>query len=64
MENFMSNFIKIKNKLKYLLRKKPDFIIIGVQKGGTSSLFKYLSYHPQIVPSKKKKFIFLIIISN
>jgi hypothetical protein len=55
MENFMSNFIKIKNKLKYLLRKKPDFIIIGVQKGGTSSLFKYLSYHPQIVPSKKKE---------
>ncbi len=30
------------------LRRLPDFIIIGAQKGGTSSLFSYLSQHPQL----------------
>jgi hypothetical protein len=29
-------------------RAKPDFIIIGVQKGGTSTLFEYLKQHPDI----------------
>ncbi|MEK7510264.1 MAG: sulfotransferase [Patescibacteria group bacterium] len=28
--------------------KKPDFLIIGVAKGGTSSLSSYLSQHPEI----------------
>jgi Sulfotransferase domain len=28
--------------------KKPHFLIIGVQRGGTSSLFRYLMKHPQI----------------
>lgn len=36
-------------------RRFPDFIILGVQKGGTSSLFSYLSQHPDIVPSKTKE---------
>lgn len=36
-------------------RSKPDFIIIGVQKGGTTSLFKYLSQHPGVaVPEHKE----------
>lgn len=30
------------------LRTMPSFIIIGAQKGGTSSLYKYLIQHPQI----------------
>lgn len=29
-------------------RAQPDFFIIGVQKGGTTSLFHYLSAHPQV----------------
>lgn len=33
----------------------PDFIVIGVQKGGTSSIFNYLSQHPQINPPLKKQ---------
>lgn len=33
----------------------PDFIIIGGQKCGTGSLFKYLVQHPQILPSFKKE---------
>jgi len=42
-------------KLTASLRHKPDFIIIGAQKGGTTSLFHYLSQHPQLnLPSLKE----------
>lgn len=34
---------------------KPSFMIIGVQKGGTSSLFHYLSQHPQVIAPKEKE---------
>jgi hypothetical protein len=37
--------------LTWKRRPLPDFIIIGAQKSGTSSLFAYLSQHPQLVPS-------------
>jgi len=30
------------------LRQRPDFVIIGTQKGGTTSLHYYLSGHPDI----------------
>ena len=36
-------------------RLLPDFMIIGTQRGGTSSLFKYLSYHPEIRASIRKE---------
>lgn len=36
-------------------RALPDFLVIGTQRGGTSSLYKYLSGHPQIVPSLRKE---------
>ena len=36
-------------------RVLPDFIIAGVQKGGTSSLFNYLTQHPNIIPGYKKE---------
>ncbi len=36
-------------------RVLPNFIIVGVQKGGTSSLFNYLLQHPNIVPGYKKE---------
>lgn len=29
-------------------RLKPAFIVVGVQKGGTTALYKYLSLHPQL----------------
>lgn len=36
-------------------RRLPDFLIIGVQKAGTTSLFNYLAEHPQIdVPLRKE----------
>jgi tetratricopeptide (TPR) repeat protein len=36
----------------------PDFIIIGAAKCGTSSLFNYLSHHPQILFPHKKELDF------
>lgn len=36
-------------------RALPDFIIIGAQKAGTSSLYNYLGQHPQIAPSYTKE---------
>jgi len=40
------------------LRRLPDFIIIGAQKGGTSSMFSYLEQHPQLKLSIKKEIHF------
>ncbi len=37
---------------------KPYFLIIGVQKGGTSSLFFYLKQHPQLELPKHKELHF------
>lgn len=36
-------------------RKLPEFVIIGAQKGGTSSLFKYLEPHPDLLMSYRKQ---------
>lgn len=33
----------------------PDFLIVGCQRGGTSSLYRYLGQHPQIAPSLRKE---------
>jgi hypothetical protein len=33
----------------------PDFLIIGAQKGGTTSLASYLGAHPNVIPSKRKE---------
>ena len=35
--------------------RKVDFLIIGAQKCGTTSLYNYLSYHPDIIGSKPKE---------
>ena len=33
----------------------PDFLILGAQRGGTTSLFRYLERHPDIVGSTRKE---------
>jgi len=40
---------------KKSLNGQPDFIIIGAQKCGTTSLYQYLIQHPQIVPASQKE---------
>lgn len=37
------------------LHALPDFIIIGAQKGGTTSLYAYLAAHPWVMPASKKE---------
>ena len=36
------------------LRRYPDFIIIGAQKSGTTSLYHYLAQHPEILVNIKE----------
>src|ERR1700736_1276370 len=40
------------------LRLLPDFIIIGAQKGGTTSLYLYLTEHPNIGGARMKEINF------
>jgi hypothetical protein len=36
-------------------RRTPDFLIVGAQKAGTTSLWNYLAAHPQVVPPIAKE---------
>ncbi|NIN93623.1 MAG: sulfotransferase [Anaerolineae bacterium] len=40
------------------LRILPDFIIIGAQRCGTTSLYSYLLEHPSVIPAFKKETLF------
>lgn len=42
-------------RLTARFRKLPDFLIIGVAKGGTSSLYSYLSQHPDLELSREQE---------
>lgn len=37
------------------LRQLPDFIIIGTQRGGTTSLYRYLTEHPEVGAAFRKE---------
>lgn len=43
---------------------QPDFLIIGVQKGGTTSLFLQLRHHPNLAASYKKEINFFQVNKN
>lgn len=36
-------------------RVSPQFLVIGAMKAGTTSLYHYISQHPQVLPSRKKE---------
>lgn len=36
-------------------RRPPDFLVIGAQRSGTSSLYKWLEQHPDVVSSLRKE---------
>ncbi|TAG89873.1 MAG: tetratricopeptide repeat protein, partial [Oscillatoriales cyanobacterium] len=38
--------------------REPDFIIIGSPRCGTTSLYKYITSHPQILPAANKEICF------
>jgi len=53
---------RIRKKIEWTYREQtsgsrvlPEFIVIGAQKAGTTSLFYYLSQNPRLVPSNKKE---------
>jgi hypothetical protein len=37
------------------LRSLPDFVILGTQRGGTTSLYRWLATHPDVAPALKKE---------
>jgi hypothetical protein len=42
-------------RLSARYRALPDFLVLGGQRCGTSSLYKYLGRHPEIAPSLRKE---------
>lgn len=42
-------------QVTWFLRPFPNFLVIGAQKAGTSSLYKYLLQHPAILPAYQKE---------
>lgn len=48
----------VRHGLRFLtspLRIRPDFIVIGAKKCGTTALYDYLTQHPAIAPALKKE---------
>ena len=45
----------IKNLVYPVIKSPPDFLIIGTQKGGTTSIARYLEQHPQIIRNNSWK---------
>jgi hypothetical protein len=43
------------NYLTAARRRLPDYLIIGTQRGGTTSLYRYLTAHPQVAPAFTKE---------
>jgi hypothetical protein len=41
--------------VRSMLGAAPDFLIIGAQKGGTTSLYSYLCQHPEVVAARTKE---------
>jgi len=38
-----------------VLRDLPDFLVVGTQRGGTTSLYRYLERHPAVLPAVLNK---------
>lgn len=52
---WLKRFAKAPRALTSRLRVLPDFIIIGAQRCGTTSLYRYLIQHPSIAPAFRKE---------
>ncbi|MFZ5857532.1 MAG: sulfotransferase family protein [Chloroflexota bacterium] len=46
------------HRLTTPFRALPDFLVVGTQKGGTTSLFNYLIQHPQVLSPLRKELKF------
>ena len=45
----------IKRVIYPVIKSRPDFLIIGAQKAGTTSLYRYLTQHPEILENNTWK---------
>ena len=52
---FRNELILLPRRVDAGRRMLPGFVILGAQKAGTTSLFKYLSQHPQVRSPMKKE---------
>jgi len=52
-----NSIVSLRIRMRHQLRP-PAFIIIGAQRGGTTSLYHYLIQHPNVVPGLKKEIHF------
>lgn len=52
------NILHINRTITAISKSLPNFIIIGSMKAGTTSLYDYLTQHPQIIPASKKEIHF------
>jgi hypothetical protein len=55
MRSFRGRLSRNLRKLTASIRLLPDFLIIGAQRCGTTSLYRYLCSHPWIAPATKKE---------
>lgn len=57
MKKFFGKIWPLARMCRPLLEENslPEFLIIGAQKGGTTSLYSYLVQHPGIIPCEKKE---------
>ncbi|MEC4805646.1 MAG: sulfotransferase [Jaaginema sp. PMC 1079.18] len=55
--NTLKQFIIDDNYRRYLgsSRVLPNFLIVGAQKAGTTSLYAYLKQHPQVLPAQQNE---------
>lgn len=51
-------------RLTARLRVLPDAILVGAQRAGTTSLYRYLVAHPQVMPAKRKEVHFFDVESH
>lgn len=47
--------VDVRRRVMPGIRPLPDFLVVGAMRAGTSSLFKYLSSHPETAPSIRKE---------
>jgi len=65
--SFLKRSLARYRMLTYENRALPNFMIIGTQKGGTTSLYKYLTKHPDLKPNyvvKELSFLMKIILEG
>ena len=51
----MSRLTKYFRKATASFRALPNYLILGAQKGGTTSVYEYLNRHAQVVPNQKRE---------